>query len=97
MAGMERREILERMQDAKESMRRAADTLAKFEPALRSGIFTQDSWHYTPEAAKVRKLFALSFRDRQLYRHCVRLNIREQMCDLFCRSIYTVARIRPEA
>ena len=59
MAGLERREILDRMQDAKEAMRRAGKHPGG-PTNLPLGVgYTEDrGWFYTAEAEKVRKAFA---------------------------------------
>jgi DNA invertase Pin-like site-specific DNA recombinase len=59
-AGLERREILDRMHDAKEAIRRAGR-----HPGGQSslpfgvGYSEEKSWHYTAEAEKVKHAFAL--------------------------------------
>ena len=60
MAGMERREIIDRMQDAKESMRRAGKH-AGGDSSLPFGVGYSDDegWHYTADAEKVKQAFSL--------------------------------------
>ena len=77
MAGVERREILERMQDAKESMRRAGRHPGG-NPSLPYGVdySSKTGWRYTPEAAKVREAFSLFLAGDASYTDiAVRLNI----------------------
>jgi DNA invertase Pin-like site-specific DNA recombinase len=83
MAGMERSDIIERMQDAKESMRRAGkhpggDASLPY----RVSYSTKVGWHYTPDAAKVRHAFSLflaanlSFTEIALRLNIPRTNVR---------------------
>jgi DNA invertase Pin-like site-specific DNA recombinase len=60
VAGLERREIVERMQDAKEAMRRAGKH-AGGPTSLPYGVgySKERGWHFTPEAEKVKKAFSL--------------------------------------
>lgn len=60
MAGLERREILDRMNDAKESMRRAGKH-AGGESSLPYGVAyaPKTGWSYTADAEKVRTAFRL--------------------------------------
>ena len=60
IAGLERREIVERMRDAKESMRRAGKH-AGGENSLPYGVgYSETSgWYYTAEAEKVKEAFRL--------------------------------------
>ena len=59
-AGLERREILDRMHDAKEALRRGGK-----HPGGQStlpfgvGYSKEEGWHYTAEAEKVKRAFAL--------------------------------------
>lgn len=60
VAGLERREIIERMQDAKEALRRAG----KHPGGASSlpygvGYSKEQGWYFTPEAEKVKEAFAL--------------------------------------
>lgn len=60
MAGMERREIVERMQDAKESMRRAGKHTGGANSLPFGVTYTEkEGWQYTVEAEKVRQAFRL--------------------------------------
>jgi DNA invertase Pin-like site-specific DNA recombinase len=60
IAGLERREILDRMQDAKEAMRRAGKH-AGGSTNLPYGVGYSDErlWFYTAEAAKVKQAFTI--------------------------------------
>jgi DNA invertase Pin-like site-specific DNA recombinase len=60
VAGLERREIVERMQDAKEAMRRAGKH-AGGPSSLPYGVgySKQRGWHLTAEAEKVKEAFSL--------------------------------------
>lgn len=60
LAGIERGEIIERMNDAKESMRRSGKH-AGGESSLPYGVgYSSDAgWHFTAEAEKVRRIFNL--------------------------------------
>ncbi len=60
IAGMERREIIERMQDAKEAMRKAGKHPGG-ETSLPYGVgySEEKGWHYTAEGEKVKQAFAL--------------------------------------
>jgi DNA invertase Pin-like site-specific DNA recombinase len=96
MAGMERREILERMQDAKESMRRAGRH-AGGNPSLPYGVeySRKTGWHYTPEAAKVKEAFSLFLAGTGSYSDiAVRLNIpRTNVRFILQNPIYTGWRV----
>src|SRR5260370_25522646 len=60
IAGMERREIIDRMQDAKESIRRAGKHPGG-DSSLPFGVgYSEDrGWHFTPDAEKVMQAFSL--------------------------------------
>ncbi|HEX4003471.1 MAG TPA: recombinase family protein [Candidatus Acidoferrales bacterium] len=83
MAGMERSDIIERMQDAKESMRKAGKHPGG-DSSLPYGVsYSPDAgWHYTSEAAKVRDAFSLflggtvSFTEIALRLNIPRTNVR---------------------
>jgi DNA invertase Pin-like site-specific DNA recombinase len=83
MAGMERSDIIDRMQDAKESMRRAGKHPGG-DSSLPYGVSysAKEGWRYTPEAAKVREAFSLfltrtvSFTDIALRLNIPRTNVR---------------------
>jgi DNA invertase Pin-like site-specific DNA recombinase len=96
MAGMERREILERMQDAKESMRRAGRHPGG-NPSLPYGVEYSPTagWHYTPEAAKVREAFSLFLSGTTSYTDIsARLNIpRTNVRFILQNPIYTGWRV----
>jgi len=68
MAGLERREILDRMNDAKESMRRAGKHPGG-ESTLPYGVAysPKTGWSYTAEAEKVRMAFRLFLSDETSY------------------------------
>ncbi len=76
-AGMERREIIDRMLDAKESMRRAGKHPGG-DSSLPFGVgYSKDrGWHYTADAAKVKQAFSLFLSGETSYtRISSRLNI----------------------
>lgn len=83
MAGMERRDIIERMQDAKESMRKAGKHPGG-DPSLPFGVGYSPGtgWYYTPEAAKVKQAYSLflagttSYTDIALQLNLPRTNVR---------------------
>jgi DNA invertase Pin-like site-specific DNA recombinase len=60
VAGLERREILERMQDGKEALRRAGKHVGG-SSSLPYGVgySKEKGWYYTPEVDKVKAAFAL--------------------------------------
>jgi DNA invertase Pin-like site-specific DNA recombinase len=77
VAGMERREIIERMQDAKESMRRVGKHPGG-QPSLPYGLdySKKTGWCYTAEAAKVKEAFDLFLSGDTSYTNIAsRLNI----------------------
>ena len=77
MAGIERREIIERMQDAKESMRKAGKHPGG-NPSLPYGVgySRETGWHFTSEAAKVKEAFSLFLAGTTSYTDiALRLNI----------------------
>ncbi|MBN1570699.1 MAG: recombinase family protein [Acidobacteria bacterium] len=68
MAGIERREILDRMLDAKESMRRAGKHPGGCNTLARGiGYTKKQGWHYTPEIEGVKLLFRLFLEGHQTY------------------------------
>lgn len=68
IAGLERREIVERMQDAKESMRRAGKHAGgAITLPYGVGYSKECGWHYTAEAEKVKHAFALFFSGQTSY------------------------------
>jgi Recombinase len=99
IAGMERQEILSRMQDAKESMRRAGKHPGG-ESSLPFGVgYTKEKgWFYTAEAEKVRHAFALFLRGETSYtRNSRRLNIpRTNVRFILENPIYTGWRVYDE-
>jgi DNA invertase Pin-like site-specific DNA recombinase len=96
MAGMERRDIIERMQDAKESMRKAGKHPGG-DPSLPFGVgYSQGSgWCYTPEAAKVKQAFSLFLAGTTSYTDIAsRLNIpRTNVRFILQNPIYTGWRV----
>jgi DNA invertase Pin-like site-specific DNA recombinase len=77
VAGMERREIIERMQDAKESMRRAGKHPGG-QSSLPYGLeySKKTGWRYTVEAAKVKEAFDLFLSGETSYTNvALRLNL----------------------
>lgn len=99
IAGMERQEIVSRMQDAKESMRRAGKHPGG-ESSLPFGVgYTKEKgWFYTAEAEKVRHAFALFLRGESSYtRIGRRLNIpRTNVRFILENPIYTGCRVYDE-
>ena len=96
MAGMERRDIIERMQDAKESMRKAGRHPGG-DPSLPFGVgYSQGTgWYYTPEAAKVKQAFSLFLDGTTSYTDIAsRLNIpRTNVRFILQNPIYTGWRV----
>ena len=77
IAGLERREIIDRMQDAKEAMRRAGKHPGG-ETSLPFGVgYSEDrGWHFTADAEKVKQAFSLFLSGETSYtRISWRLNI----------------------
>ena len=99
MAGMERREIIDRMQDAKESMRRAGkhpggDSSLPF----GVGYSEEHGWHYTADSEKVKHAFSLFLSgDTSYTRIGSRLNIpRTNVRFILENPIYTGWRVYTE-
>ncbi len=60
IAGLERREIIERMQDGKEAMRRAGKHASGFNTLPYGVMYSRErGWAFTTEAEKVKQAFAL--------------------------------------
>jgi len=60
MAGLERRDILERMQDAKEAMRKAGKHVCgPLQLPYGVGYSKEQGWFYKPEAEKVKEAYRL--------------------------------------
>ena len=99
IAGMERREILDRMQDAKESMRRAGKH-AGGEGSLPFGVgySNKKGWFYTADAEKVREAFSLFLAGQTSYTFIgQRLNIpRTNIRFILENPIYTGWRVYDE-
>src|SRR5579872_6501706 len=99
MAGMERREIIDRMQDAKESMRRAGKHPGG-DSSLPYGVgYSQDlGWHFTAEAEKVKQAFSLFLSGKMGYTQIAnRLNIpRTNVRFILENPIYTGWRVYAE-
>ena len=96
MAGMERREILERMQDAKESMRKAGKHPGgSLSLPYGVGYSPKTGWHYTAEAAKVVEAFSLFLGGTASYTDiALRLNIpRTNVRIILQNPIYTGWRV----
>jgi DNA invertase Pin-like site-specific DNA recombinase len=98
-AGLERREILDRMHEAKEAIRRAGR-----HPGGQSslpfgvGYSKEKGWHYTAEAEKVKHAFALFLSGRSSYAEVARkLNIpRSNLRYVLENPIYTGWRVYDE-
>lgn len=99
VAGLERREILERMQDAKESLRRAGRHVGG-SSSLPYGVgySKEKGWYYTTEATKVRAAFALFGSEGLGYAEIARkLNIpRSNVRYILENPIYTGVRVYDE-
>src|SRR5580704_16035715 len=99
IAGMERREIIDRMQDAKESMRRAGKHPGG-ESSLPFGVAysEENGWHYTGDAEKVRQAFSLFLSGETSYtRISSQLNIpRTNVRFILENPIYTGWRVYSE-
>lgn len=99
LAGLERREITERMQDAKEALRRAGK-----HPGGSSnlpfgiGYSKERGWYFTPEIEKVKQAFALFISGETSYEHIGRaLNIsRTNVRFILENPIYTGWRVYDE-
>src|SRR6202163_3294595 len=95
MAGMERREIIDRMQDAKESMRRAGKHPGG-DSSLPFGVgYSKDrGWYYTADAEKVKQAFSLFLSGNTGYtRIANRLNIpRTNVRFILENTVYTGVR-----
>src|SRR5713101_2351554 len=99
VAGLERREITERMQDAKEALRRAGKHPGGA-PSLPYGVgySKERGWYFTPGAEKVKQAFAL-FRSGQTSYNEIgqRLNIaRTSVRFILENPIYTGWRVYDE-
>jgi DNA invertase Pin-like site-specific DNA recombinase len=99
IAGMERREIIDRMQDAKESMRRAGKHPGG-DSSLPFGVgYSKDrGWHYTADAEKVKQAFSLFLSGETSYTHISnRLNIpRTNVRFILENPVYTGVRTYKE-
>jgi DNA invertase Pin-like site-specific DNA recombinase len=99
MAGMERREIVERMMDAKESMRRAGKHAggANHLP-FGVGYSDEKGWFYTADAEKVREAFRIFLSGETSYERIgERLNIpRTSVRFILENPIYTGWRVYDE-
>jgi DNA invertase Pin-like site-specific DNA recombinase len=99
IAGLERREILDRMQDAKEAMRRAGKH-AGGSTSLPYGVgySAERGWFYTADAEKVRQAFAIFLSGQTSYSLIgARLNIaRTTVRFILENPIYTGWRVYDE-
>src|SRR5262249_21202137 len=96
IAGLERREIVERMQDAKESMRRAGKHPgSSITLPYGVGYSKEGGWYYTAEAEKVKRTFALFLSGQRSYTEIGRLlNLpRTDVRFILSNPIYTGWRI----
>lgn len=96
MAGLERREILERMQDAKETMRKAGKHVSG--PAqlpFAVGYSKAQGWFYKPEAEKVKEAYRLVLTTSLPYAEIARmLNMpRSNLRVILQNPIYTGYRV----
>lgn len=99
VAGLERREIVERMQDAKEAMRRAGKhTGGDSSLPFGIGYSKERGWHLTAEAEKVKEAFSLFLSGETSYLEIGRkLNIpRTSVRFILENPIYTGWRIYDE-
>jgi DNA invertase Pin-like site-specific DNA recombinase len=99
IAGQERREMLRRLQDAKEAMRRAGKN-AGGASVLPYGVgySKERGWYYTPEIAKVKRAFQLFLSGETSYQSIGReLNIPRQSVRFMMENpIYTGWRVYDE-
>ena len=96
MAGLERREILERMQDAKESMRKAGKHVCgPLQLPYAVGYSKQQGWFYKPEAEKVKEAYRLILTTNLSYAEIARsLNMpRTNLRFILQNPIYTGYRV----
>lgn len=99
MAGLERREIVERMMDAKESMRRNGKHAGgSSNLPLGIGYSRERGWFYTAEAEKVKELFRLFISGETSYTKISRkLNLpRTNVRYILENPIYTGWRVYDE-
>jgi DNA invertase Pin-like site-specific DNA recombinase len=99
IAGQERREMLRRLQDAKEAMRRAGKN-AGGASVLPYGVGYSKvrGWYYTPEIEKVKRAFQLFLGDETSYERIGReLNIpRQNIRFILMNPIYVGRRVYRE-
>jgi DNA invertase Pin-like site-specific DNA recombinase len=96
MAGLERRDILERLQDAKESMRKAGKHVCgPLQLPFGVGYSKQEGWFYKPEAEKVKEAYRLVLTTSLTYAEIARsLNMpRTNLRFILQNPIYTGYRI----
>jgi site-specific DNA recombinase len=96
IAGLERREIVERMQDAKESMRRAGKHPgSSITLPYGVGYSKEGGWYYTAEAEKVKRTFALFLSGQRSYTEISKLlNLpRTDIRFILSNPVYTGWRI----
>jgi DNA invertase Pin-like site-specific DNA recombinase len=98
MAGLERREILERMNDAKEAMRRAGKHSGGSNLLPYGvGYSKEDGWYYTADAEKVKKAFKLFLSGKGYQEIARRLNLpRTNIRFILSNPIYTGWRVYEE-
>jgi len=96
MAGLERRDILERMQDAKESMRKAGKHVCgPLQLPYGVGYSKEHGWFYKPEAEKVKEAYRLVLNTNLTYAEIARrLNMpRTNLRFILQNPIYTGYRV----
>ncbi len=96
MAGLERRDILERMQDAKETMRKAGKhPCGPQQLPFAIGYSKQQGFFYTPEAEKVKEAYRLVLTTNLTYAEIARmLNMpRTNLRFILQNPIYTGYRV----
>jgi DNA invertase Pin-like site-specific DNA recombinase len=96
MAGLERRDILERLQDAKESMRKAGKHVCgPMQLPFGVGYSKEQGWFYTPEAEKVKEAYRLVLTTNLPYAEIARtLNMpRTNLRFILQNPIYTGYRL----
>jgi site-specific DNA recombinase len=96
MAGLERRDILERLQDAKESMRKAGKHVCgPLQLPYGVGYSKEHGWFYKPEAEKVKEAYRLVLNTNLPYAEIARrLNMpRTNLRFILQNPIYTGYRV----
>ncbi len=96
MAGLERRDIMERLQDAKESMRKAGKhPCGPLQLPYGVGYSKEQGWFYNPEAEKVKEAYRLVLTTTLTYAEIARmLNMpRTNLRFILQNPVYTGYRV----